>query len=120
MPLREVALFSRDVESIVALLRFVDRVPQPGFMRRRTSALGVDVLRRLLAKMANQGRELMMTWMLKGMGRCMFRTNAGYFGMAGPRVKAGDSVAVVQGGKAPLVLRRKNGEASGTWELVGL
>jgi hypothetical protein len=53
------------------------------------------------------------------MGRRMFRTKSGYLGMAGPRVLPGDVVTVVRGSKAPVVMRRKGGDASGTWELVG-
>ena len=53
------------------------------------------------------------------MGRTMFRTKSGYLGVAGPRVLRGDVVTVVRGSKAPVVMRRKGGEASGKWELVG-
>jgi hypothetical protein len=119
--LRGVAKCTRLVNFLITIFRFIDRIPQPGFVWRITSWLGIKLLRsavRLMGEQGEQGEELMVAWLSNGVGRTMFTTKTGYLGMAGPRARVGDSVAIMQGSKAPVVLRRK-GEVRDKWELAG-
>jgi hypothetical protein len=115
--LRNVAKCTRMLNFLITIFRFINRIPQPGFMWQITSHLGINILGSMLIIMAEQG-GLMADWLWHGVGRRMFTTKSGYLGMAGPRVRVGDSVAIMQGSKVPVVLRRK-GEVREKWELVG-
>lgn len=48
--------------------------------------------------------------------RCMIRTYKGYIGLATELVQVGDLIALMEGGKVPLILRPGDER---TWELVG-
>lgn len=47
--------------------------------------------------------------------RRLIRTQKGYIGLAPRYTQAGDHIAILEGGRMPLVLRHKNG----LWELIG-
>lgn len=49
--------------------------------------------------------------------RKLVRTARGYFGMAPMTVDVGDEVALLEGGRLPFVLRKR--ESSPNWELLG-
>jgi hypothetical protein len=49
--------------------------------------------------------------------RCMIRTREGYIGAAPELVNVGDTIAIMHGGRVPLILRQ--GENEDKWELIG-
>jgi hypothetical protein len=51
-------------------------------------------------------------------GRRFARTQAGYFALVPAQTQVGDSIAICQGGRTPLVLRALN-PTCGTWTLLG-
>ncbi|KAK4465092.1 heterokaryon incompatibility protein 6,OR allele [Cladorrhinum samala] len=59
-----------------------------------------------------------------GLGRVMFKTGKGYVGLTERNVKAGDKVALVKGGRMPIVVREAvndggDGDDQSEWEILG-
>jgi hypothetical protein len=117
--LRRVDRGTHVVHFVTSVAHHVNSIPQPHFLWRATSFLGISLMVHGITLSMTQGVDLWAAWTRAPMGRAMFRTKSEYLGMAGRRVLRGDVVTIVRGSKAPVVMRRKGGAASGKWELVG-
>lgn len=53
------------------------------------------------------------------LNRCLIRTAGGYIGLAASSARKGDKIALVQGGRVPLVLRRSLRLSAADWHFVG-
>ncbi|KAH8655076.1 heterokaryon incompatibility protein-domain-containing protein [Tricladium varicosporioides] len=51
-----------------------------------------------------------------GFGRTLFKTERGHVGLSSPHTKAGDAIALFQGGKMPFVIREAE---EGKWQIIG-
>jgi hypothetical protein len=113
---RELGLRMVLCHKLTQVFSFLHSILRRCFLWQPVSYVGRGLLTAVEARIfTNTDRELLASWLFASVGRRLIRTRNGYIGMAGALTMKGDHIALVKGGRIPLVLRRMGGK----WAFVG-
>jgi hypothetical protein len=104
---RELGLRMIMCHLLIQVFSYLHSILRRCFLWRLLSHVGLRLLQYQARRISTDtDAELLARWHSASVGRRLIRTRNGYIGMAGALTMKGDHIALVKGGRIPLVLRR--------------